>query len=169
MCKALGIIMTFFSCACFLYRIVNERREQTNNLKEIKKAVIYLKNELAFSMPEMISLCEKTAKKTTGEISLIFERVSEYMCEDSCVDFYSAWQRACGEKKLFSPETERAVTELFAEFGKKTLDIELHNVSRVQHILEEREKEEEKKYMTDRKLIYTLGVAFCTVTVIIAI
>ena len=168
MYKALGVILLAVGCVYFIYMMIYERKEKLYNLKEMKKAIICFKNELEFSMPEIAILCEKTSERTEGEISRILADVAKSFHRDRNLDFHTAWEKA-KKNELFNGETKEILDGFFCDFGKKSLELELSNLERVLRSLEERENAEEKKYTEERKLICTLGAAFCATVIIIAI
>lgn len=169
MFKVLGVIFILFSLGVFTYRTVEQKKRQLTNLKEMKKAITFLKHELTFSMPEMATLCKKVAQKTEGDISKAFLNTEKIIHNDSSIDFSNAWQMTIEDKKLFSPAAEREILDFSKEFGKKTLEIELENLKKYEselHLLEENEKE---KYLNDKKVTCTLGAAMGAVLVILVI
>jgi len=139
------------------------------NLKEIKKAITYLKQELSFSVSEISFLSKCMAENTKGEISHILGDVHTFLSEDKTLDFKDAWYKSKGDKSLFTFEAEKIVDSLFKDLGKRTLDIELENITKAEKRLEILESEEKEKYKKDKKLIYTLGVTACAVMLIVAI
>ncbi len=167
--KALGVILLSVGCVYYIYMLIKERKSKLQNLKEIKKAIVFLKNELSFNMTEIADLCEITSSKTEGEISQIFADTAKNLRKDTNIDFYDSWKKAQKNRELFNVEANDILKGFFGDFGKKSLEIELSNIERVLTSLEEKEKSEEKKYAEERKLICTLGVAFCATIVIIAI
>ena len=169
MYKTLGVILLTAACIYYIYMMIYERREKLRNIKEIKKAVVCFEHELSFSMPEIAVLCETASSRTDCEISRIFSDMAEVLRQDKNTDFYTAWEKVRNGKELFNIETENLLRGFFGDLGKKSLEIELSNIERVQKSLEEQEKHEEKKYAEERKLICTLGAAFCATVIIIAI
>lgn len=169
MYKALGVIILSVGCVYYIYTLIYERKEKLKNLKEIKKAIICFKNEITFSLPEIADLCEVASDRTDGEISRILSDTAKNLRQDKNIDFCTAWQRVQNNTELLNSEANDTLRGFFGDFGKKSLEIEVSNLERLLIFLEEREKLEEKKYAEERKLICTLGVAFCTTVIIIAI
>lgn len=169
MYKALGVILLSVGCVYYIYILINERKEKLRNLKEIKKAVICFLQELSFNMPEITVLCEKASDRTEGEISRLFSDTAKNLRQDKNTDFYMAWESARNGNELFGKEAADTLCGFLKNFGKKSLEIEMANLERVLASLEETEKLSEKKYAEDKKLICTLGAAFCATVIIIAI
>ena len=169
MYKALGVILLVVGCVYYIYTLICDRKEKLQNLKEIKKAIICFEQELSFSVPEIVVLCEKASNVTNGEVSRMFADIGENLRREKNTDFGMAWENVQISKENFDNETKDVLQGLFYEFGKKSLEIELANLKRVQTFLEEKENTEAKKYAEERKLICTLGVAFCATVIVIAI
>ena len=169
MYKALGIVLVFLSLGIFSYKTVEKKRQQLINLKEFRRALGFLKNELSFSMPEISVLCKKVSNNTAGEISSLFKSIEHKILTDSRVDFSTAWKANTDKNVLFSPDATKEILNFVENFGKKTLDIELENIKRCEKALEELTQEENDKYIKEKKLIYTFGAALGAVIVILGI
>lgn len=169
MYKALGVVLIFLSLGAFLFKTVETRKNQLLNLKEFKKALTLLKNELSFTMPEISQLLYTISQKTSGEISNIFNTISEILSKDSGVDFFTAWESVVGKRMLFSKEATDEIILFCKNFGKKTVDIEIENIKQCERTLECLINEESDKFIKDKKLIYTLGVSIGAVIVILGI
>lgn len=169
MYKALGVVLIFLSLGAFLYQTVETKKKQLLNLKEFKKALTLLKNELSFTMPEISHLLSTVSQKTSGEISYVFSRIAEKLIKDTGIDFFTAWESAVGKRILFSKEATDEIFNFCKNFGKKTVDIEIENIKQYEKILECLINEESDKFIKDKKLIYTLGVSIGAVIVILGI
>ncbi len=169
MYKALGVVLIFLSLGAFLFKTVETKKTHLLNLKEFKKALTLLKNELSFTMPEISHLVSTISQKTSGEISYIFNAISEILIKDSGIDFFTAWETAVGKRMLFSKEATDEIFAFCKNFGKKTVDIEIENIKQYEKILEGIINEENDKFIKDKKLIYTLGVSIGAVIVILGI
>ncbi len=169
MYKALGIVLVILSSAIFSYMTVEKKRQQLTNLKELRKAFVFIKNELSFSMPEISVLCRKVSEKTEGETSHLFNEVAKMIKNDNNIDFSTAWKSSTREKNLFSPDATEEILSFVKNFGKKTLDIELENIKRFEKVLQQFTQEENEKFIKEKKLIYTLGAAIGAVVMILGI
>lgn len=169
MYKFIGIILVLISCGAFIMQKAETIKQKTENLKELKKAVAYLKDELKFSAPEISVLCKKMADVTDGEISLLFESSAQFLEHDEKLDFNSALIKAIKDRHLFSDEGKRLLFELSQNLGKKNLEIELKNLQKSEKDLERLLLEEEEKTKKDTKLMYTLGLSLAAVFVILII
>lgn len=169
MYKAFGIGLISLSLGIFSYKTVERKKQCLLNLKEFRRALKILENELSFSMSEISFICTKISDMTSGEISDLFKRIMKALKDNSSTDFFTAYKSAASQKLLFSKEVAKEVLNFCECFGKKTLDIELENIKRCQKHLEEAECEERKIYLKERKLIYTFTAAIGAVTVIIVI
>lgn len=167
--KIVGMLLLIISAISCICNQLCTKKEKVENLREMRRAILYITQEIQFSMSDVSTLCEKTAQIIKGEVSNIFNSIADILNAESNTDFYTAWKKVCGEKEFFSEKAEIVLSELFCEFGKKSLEAEVENMKRARHILEETEKEEEKKYHSDRKLICTLGVSACCAVIIVLI
>ena len=169
MYKFIGIILVLISCGAFIMRKADAIKQRTKNLKELKKAVTYLKDELEFSTPEISVLCKKMADATNGEISFLFERSAQFLEQDEKSDFNSAMLSAIKDKDLFSDVGKSILLEFSQNLGKKNLEIEIKNLEKSEKDLERLVLEEEEKTKNDTKLMYTLGLSLAAVFVIMII
>ena len=111
MLKALGIILVIFSLWLFAYIKVDVKRQRLTNLNEMKKALIPIRHELSFSMPEISLLCKKISNYTDSEVSLVFKQIQEMKEKDGGLDFVSAWQKATNKRKLCIEDAEKETKE----------------------------------------------------------
>jgi len=169
MFKVIGIVMILVSCGIFTFSKVSVLTKKYENLKEIKKAIVCLKHELCFSVPEISVLCKVMAEKTKGEVSDVLHSAALRLEEDKTLDFETAWNDEKKNKELFSAETEKIVSTLFKDLGKMNLDIELDNIGIAEKRLEATEIEEREKYKKDKRLILTLGAALGALILIVVI
>lgn len=169
MYKALGIALVFLSLGILTYKKVEAKREHLINLKEFRKALLVLKNEMSFSIPEVPLLCEKVSSQTVGEISSVFKNIGKIVSNDSGITFLEAWNEATKEKELFTARAEKEVLDFLKGFGKKTLEIELESIKRTQNVLDIMTEEENDIFQRDKKLTYALGTAVGLVIVILTI
>ncbi len=169
MYKIMGIGLIALSLGSFTYLKVEQIKERFLNLKEIKRAITYLKHELSFSGDKMSVLCNKISNNVSGQIAEIFKGIAEILDGEENIDIFSAWQKMTCGKQLFSEQAEKEVSDFFKNFGKKTVEIEIENLNRTEGILEMLILEEKEKFEKDKKLIYTLGAAISAVIVILAI
>lgn len=169
MYKIVGIALVVLSSGLFTYLKVERMREQFLNLKEIKKAITYLKHELTFSGDKISGLCKKISDNTSGPIAQIFMDIAEMLDGENNIDIFSAWQSKTCDKQLFSKQTEKEISDFFKNFGKKSIEIELENIKKTEDTLQMLISEEGEKLIKDKKLIYTISAALCAVIVILAI
>ncbi len=169
MLKTIGVGFILISLGMFLFNKVESKRQKYLNFCEIKRAVTFLKHELSFSAPELFLICEKISNETSGEISEIFHNIHNKLKSNPTIDFGKAFKEAVKNRVLFSESVEKTVSDFARTLGKKSLDIEIENISKAQAALQMLEAEEKEKYLKDKKLIYTLGLASGAVVLILAI
>lgn len=168
MYKIIGLFFVGGSLAGFMYSRAQSINKKYINLKEMIKALTYLKQELSFSAGELWKVLREISCKTQGEISEIFCQISNIL-EEKPLDFSSAWHGVTDGKVLFSKDTENSLFDLAGNLGKKSLDIELENIQKTKEILEQIEEYEKEKTTKDKKLLYTLGVSLGIALVILVI
>ncbi len=168
MYKLTGIVMVCCALWGFLYSKVQAITSEYNNLKEMIKALTYLKQELKFSSGELGRVCKEISGRTQLQVSEIFENIADTLKENVC-DFYQAWYETIRDKKTFSKETENALEDFAQNLGKKSLDIELENIEKTIEILSQIEEYEGEKTLKNKKLIYTLGASVGAALIILVI
>ncbi len=158
MYRFVGIILVSSAFFGFLYSKGQTIGRKYENLKEMIKALTYLKQEISFSSGELFRVCRDISLKTHSDISEVFCEISNIL-EEKPMDFYSAWLTSTNKKTLFAKEVKTAVCDLAQNLGKKSLDIELENIEKTKQILEQIEEYEKEKTAKDKKLLYTLGAS----------
>lgn len=168
MFKIIGALLVITAVGGFVCGKSQAAVQKYNNLKEMIKALTYLKQELSFSAGELGVICRSIGGRTQAEISHVFLKISNIL-EKRTTDFSQAWREATEGNILFCAQAEVAVLDFVNNLGKKSLDIELENISKTKEILEEIETAEREKTAKDKKLLYTLGVSFAVALVILII
>lgn len=168
MYKIIGLLLVGSALCGFLYSRVQTINEKYSNLKEMIKALTYLKQEISFSAGELGKVIREISYKAQGKVSEVFCQIGN-MLEEKPTDFSSAWMAVTKGLRLFSKEAENAVVDLARNLGKKSLDIELENIQKTKEILEQIEEYEREKTFSDKKLLYTLGASAGLALVILVI
>lgn len=168
MYKIIGILLVVGALSGFLYNQAQSMSREYENLKEMIKALTYLKQELSFSAGELWKVCRMIADRTKNDVSEAFFKTADIL-EEKSSDFCTSWSEATQEMSLFSNNTQAVLSDLFYNLGKKSLDIELENIEKAKEILEQTEIYEREKTTKDKKLLYTLGVSAGLALVILAI
>lgn len=169
MYKVIGIVLVVAASIGFFLKKAETVEEKYENLKEMIKAVTYLKQELNFSSQELSFLCEKIADKTQGAVSDTLSEVGRILNKEKGADFKCAWNTVTDKRELFSADAKKIVEDLADNLGKKSLDIELENIEKTKTQLEHLEIEEREKTRKDKKLLYTLGGALAAAITILVI
>lgn len=168
MYKIIGLFLAGSALAGFLYVRAQSINTKYNNLKELIKALTYLKQELSFSAGELSGVFRRISEKTNSLVSQVFLNIADIL-EERPTDFYSAWKKVTDGKGLFTKEAENLMSDFSQNLGKKSLDIELENIEKSREILMQIEEYEREKTTKDKKLTYTLGVSFGVALVILVI
>lgn len=158
MYRLAGIILVSSAFLGFLYSKGQTISKKYENLKEMIKALTYLKQEISFSTGELFKVCRDISSKIRSDVSEVFCEIADIL-EEKPTDFYSAWITSIDGKVLFTKEAETSVCDLAQNLGKKSLDIELENIEKTKQILEQIEEYEKEKMVKDKKLLYTLGAS----------
>ncbi len=168
MYKIIGMLLVGGALSGFLYNKAQTMSKEYENLKEMIKALTYLKQELSFSAGELWRVCRTIANRTKNDVSEAFLKTANIL-EEKPSDFYTSWSEATQGVSLFSKEAQSAISDLIYNLGKKSLDIELENIEKTKEILEQTEIYEREKTAKDKKLLYTLGVSAGLALVILSI
>lgn len=162
MFKALGIGMILFSCCMFSYIKAGELKQKYHNMKQMKKALTVIKNEISFSSRELAGAAAEAAKALSGEMSDFFQAVAKNLSENETSDFGHAWEKAREEftgKPFLPAAAEKMMIDFSQKAGKMSREIEIENIERTTEALDREITDERENYAKNRKLIYTLGIA----------
>ncbi len=163
MCKALGILMVAFSTMVFTYSKVEDMKRRLENVKQLKRGLGIIKNEIMFSSREMGDTAYELSQNLSGDLSEIFKAVAEKMSADTHISFGQAWNeeiKSC--EKNIMPERVLKIMKDFADTaGKMSKEIELENIEKAIKVLDDETKEEFENYTKNRRLIFSLGGISC--------
>lgn len=168
MFKTAGVIFVLVPLGIFMFNKVENKKEKYQNLCEMKRALAFLRHEMSFSAPELFLICQRISDETTGEISKIFHKLHNQLKEEPSTDFGQNFCRLGGDS-LFPDSVKKVILDFTKSLGKKSLDIEIENIAKTEKALETAEIEEKEKFLKERKLIYTLGIASGAVILILTI
>lgn len=160
MYKILGSILILSASLLFSYLKVTESKERLENLKEIHKAFVILKSEISFFNSELSKAITLLTERLSGKVSIFFQKLSDCLEHDETLEFKAAWEQAEEDSELkntFFPASYKIITDFVTEFGKSDREIELQNLDKTIDALEHELEEENVRYKTNRKLIYSLG------------
>lgn len=158
--KIIGMILVFVSCTGIgvMYSYISKKRVQ--DLCEWKKGLILLKNEINYSLTPLPEAFESVSRRTLGEISLFFQKMSELLrtsgktmekLEDS--ELSRILKESCLNEKDI-----KMVVEFVKNLGLGDKESQISNIClQVENLEQEIEtaKEQEK---SNGKLFKTLGV-----------
>lgn len=159
MFKTLGILMVVLSVFAFTYSKAEDMKRRLENVKQLKRGLGIIKNEIMFSSREMGETAYELSKALDGEIAEIFGAVFEKMSADTHKSFGQAWSEEIEkcEKKPVSDTSLKIMNDFASMAGKMSKDIELENIEKSIELLDEETKEETENYTKNRKLIFSLG------------
>ena len=170
MFKALGIIMVFFSCVIFSFIKGEELKTKINNLREIKKALFLIKNELSFSNKELSGTLLEISKSVSGDVSRFFCYISDELTKDGGKDFGQAYLDAkenINKGRFISKEAEKILDTFSFAVGKMSREAEIENVDKAISDLEQVLIYENENFLKTKKLIYSAGVGIGSAVVIL--
>ncbi|MBR4874397.1 MAG: stage III sporulation protein AB [Clostridia bacterium] len=170
--KALGIIIVFFSCVIFSFIKGEELKTKINNLREIKKALFLIKNELSFSNKELSYALSEVSKNVSGDVSKFFGYISDELTKDKGKSFRQAYIDAkenINKDCFLSKEAERIVDAFSTSVGKMSREAEIENIDKAIVDLEQVLTCENENFLKTKKLIYSAGVGIGSAVVILFI
>lgn len=163
MLKFIGIIMVLWSCFLFSYMKADAIKRKYENLKEIKRVLQILKNEISFSSKELLETISELSQNASGDVAELFCEMYIKMKNDETQDFGQAWKYAkdkISSNKIFSGETQKILDAFCERAGTMSKEIELENIDKTIKSLESEIENEAESYKKNRKLIYAFGGFF---------
>lgn len=169
MLKAMGMIMVFMSCILFSVLKTDELKQKYENLKEIKKALFLLKNDISFSSKDLPLAIEEISHALSGGMRDFFSVLSDKLKGDEKITFEKAWEMSFKEyKKPFLPkDAEKIVASFSGAIGKLSKNAEIENIDKMINELEAELIKESENYKKNRQLILTLGIGASVTTLIL--
>lgn len=161
MFQAMGIAMILFACIAFSYLKVDALKQQYENLKALRQALLIIKNEISFSSIELSEAAMTVSNTLSGEMASVFSYVADYLSEHEMADFAQAWEEAkkCApHRPILSVAADKTMTDFARRAGKMSREIEMENIDKTLSMLESELTTEGEQYIKNKKLIYTLGV-----------
>ena len=168
MSKTLGILMVILSSLLFTYIKADDMKRRLENIKQLKRGLGIIKNEIMFSSREMGDIALELSETLEGDLSFIFKGVAEKMRENTHISFGQAWEERINIHKNVLPERAVKIMNDFSYMaGKMSKEIEISNIEKTMDILDEETKEEFLNYTKNRKLIFSLGaISALSVTIL---
>ncbi len=170
MFKAMGIAFVFFACIFFSYKKVSDQKQELEHLKQMKKALLLMKNEISFSAKELSQTVESLIGALYGDMDVFFQHIARILASHETADFGQAWTEAKKEwdEKPFLPiEADRTMTAFSQQVGKMPREAELAHFDKTLEAIEGAINDAEANYEKNRKLIYTLGACVGTAVLIL--
>lgn len=156
--KIVGAILIMISGMLFAsFRILSEK-EKLKNLKEMQKALFFMKQEIAFSGKILTRIMTEIASRTEGEVKALFIRLGEELIKDEKIPIYEAFFRAKSEKAFLSNEAAIALEDFFKSVGTFSGELEEEHLDAVLEKLSRIEIEERERFYRNKKLTLTLGI-----------
>ncbi len=155
--------MVLWSCFLFSYIKVDAIKRKYENLKEIKRALQILKNEISFSSKELLESISELSSYTSGDTAELFYEIYVKMKNDETQNFGQAWKYAkdkISNNKIFSDETQKILDAFCERAGTMSKEIELENIDKTIKSLETEIENEAESYKKNRKLIFAFGGFF---------
>ncbi len=152
--------MVVLSVFLFSYYKADEIKKRFENLKQLKRGLTIIKNEISFSSQEMENVAKELSEILDGDCAEAFFSISENLKENPCKSFGQAWSEAMDKmgKNAFLPVSAKKIMNEFAmKSGQMSKDIEIENIDKTITLLEEEIKAESRESEKNRKLIFSLG------------
>lgn len=170
MLKVMGIIFVFFACIVFSYDKAKALKKELMHLKQMRKALLLIKNEISFSAKELSQMVDSIHGALSDDINIFFRNVASFLATHETADFGQAWAAAkqeWGTKPFLSRSADRIMTTFSQQVGKMPREAELTHFDKTIEALDCELKEAETNYEKNRKLIYTLGICVSTAVFIL--
>ncbi len=168
--QTIGIVLIFLSCILFVHQKAEGLIKTLQNVKQMKQALIYMKNEISFSSKALAEVTASLQYVLTGNIGQFFSQLSSYLSANETADFGQAWEHAkgCFGNKPFLPAAADSIlTDFSRQAGKLPREAELENFEKTINDLDVEIANANETYPQKCKLIYTLGVCAATAVLIL--
>lgn len=158
--KVIGAVCILISGVLFTsFRVLGEK-VKLENLKEVQKALFFMKQEIAYSGKILTRIITEIASRTEGEVGAFFLRFGKELTKDEKIPISEGFFRAKGEKAFLSNEAESVVADFFKSVGTFSGELEEVHINAALEKLSRVEKEEHARFERNKKLTLTLGI--CT-------
>lgn len=168
--KIMGIACIFFACIFFSYEKVTALKQELMHLKQMRKALMLLKNEISFSAKELLQMVNSLKGVLSDDMDLFFGDVASFLAAHETADFGQAWEAT---KQKWEPKpflfrsADRIMTAFSQQVGKMPREAELAHFEKTIEAIDCELKVAETGYEKNRKLIYTLGICVSTAVFIL--
>ncbi len=156
--KVIGAFFVIFSGVLLSWVRVLREKTKLQNLKEIQKALFYMKQEISFSGKILARIITEVAFRTDGEVGEFFKRLGEEVLKDETVSMFSCFLKAKEGKAFLPDEAERILEDFFKEVGSFSGELEDRHLDRTLTKLEQIETEAHECFLKNKKLNLTLGI-----------
>ncbi len=170
MLKVMGIALIFFACILFSYEKAMALKQELMHLKQMRKALMLIKNEISFSAKELLQMVNSLKGMLSDDMDLFFGDIASFLAAHETADFGQAWTAAKQEwepKPFLSRSADRIMTAFSQQVGKMPREAEIAHFEKTIEALDCELIEAETGYEKNRKLIYTLGICVGTAVFIL--
>lgn len=160
MFKTLGIVMIFLSCLLFSCEKVTALKVKLDHLKEMRKALMAMKNEISFSSQDLSLAMKELSVLLSDDMASFFNDISLYLTEYETADFSTAWETVkenYGFRPFLSDKGDRIMTDFSKELGKLPKDAEIEHIEKTLEILALAIADEEEMVKQNSGPIYVLS------------
>lgn len=168
--KVIGIALIFFACIFFSYEKATALKQELMHLKQMRKALMLIKNEISFSAKELSQMVNSLKSVLSDDMDVFFGDVASFLASHETADFGQAWEAAKEEwepKPFLSRSADRIMTAFSQQVGKMPREAELMHFEKTIEAIDGEIAEAEISYEKNRKLIYTLGICVSTAVFIL--
>ena len=156
--KVLGAAFVILSGVLLAWIRVLSEKTKLKNLKEIQKALFYMKQEISFSGKILARIITEVALRTEGEVGEFFKRLGEELLKDETISLFSCFFKVKGDKVFLPDEAECVLEDFFKELGSFSEELEDRHLDRALTKLARIETEAYEDFLKNKKRDLTLGV-----------
>lgn len=152
--------MIVFAAFMFSYTKADELKRRLENLKQLKRGLTIIKNEISFSSREMQGAAQELSETLSGDFKDVFFSISQNLYKNPDKSFGQAWEegtKGYAKGSLISENALKIMKDFSCFAGQKSKEIEIENIDKTINLLEDEIKNENEDFSKNRKLIFSLG------------
>ena len=156
--KIIGAVLVIVSGMLFASSHILKEKTKLHNLKEMQKALFYMKQEILFSGKILARIITEAASRTEGDVGAFLCKLGEELKNHETESLSSCFFKVKGEKTFLPDEAESILADFFKEAGSFSGELEERHLDTTLTKLARVEKEAREGFLKNKKLNLTLGI-----------
>ena len=121
MLKGIICLSIIALCSILGYSFGERYKKRVYSLRELRRAVLQLQNEILFTYTPLPEAIEHVYEKSTGDTKMFFSDLADILRKGSCVSVYAAYTSVYEkyrDKLFLSSSDELLLSDLFKSLGE---------------------------------------------------